>query len=905
MQKKIFPVILTAALVLSSIFSVLCLHNLQGNAKVINYAGIVRGATQRLVKEELNGIPNDLLIAKLDGILDELQSGNGRHGLIRMNSREFQDLILQMEADWSILKEEIYLVRAGGDAELLFEDSESYFDLADRAVLAAEQFSERRELLAEKSLLLLNCFFVLMIFFFYLYSSGQARRQKELQEIEAEDRKRKEHLSHMVDNLLGPMNEISELVYVSDLEDHTLLFVNKAGQETFHIDTMDGQKCYKVLQGFDSPCDFCTSPILKEGEIYTWEYTNPLTQRHYILKDRLIQWKGRAARMELAFDTTESEKEKIQLKLTLETNEMITECVQTLYQSEDVDTAIAQVLEHLGSFLSADRAYILYIRDGKMYNDYEWCSDGVESQQAMLQDLPLNLITRWLTYFDKKECVLIEDMEQIRESVPEEYQILHAQSITSLVAAPLEQDGTLIGYLGVDNPPPDRIRNIAPLLQTLCYFLMLARSHSESKQLLTHLSYYDKLTDFYNRNKYIVDTGALAHSKQSVGIVYLDVNGLKDINDHYGHEFGDRVLIECAKRIKATFTQADFYRIGGDEFVIISPGITQEVFLNQVRELKAKFRNDSDCQAAIGSQWMESIENISRIIAAADAKMYENKKAFYRINPVSRRYRRCNDRLLQHLSDSETLKREFAENHFLVYFQPKISSENRLIVGCEALIRYTPQPGVLITPSEFLPLLEEFDTVSLIDFYVFRFVCSRLKAWQDQGRQIFPVSVNFSLRTLREAALSERLLAICNQFGIPAGYLEIEITEKVHNEENLNIKQLITELQNAGFTVTLDDFGTECANVVLMSEVSFDALNLDKSMVDHITTNSRNRAIVESISEVCLKLGIRMVAEGIESEEQFAVLRACGIDLFQGYLFSKPVPVEEFEQEYLGKQDTE
>lgn len=406
MQKKIFPVILTVALVLSSIFSVLCLHNLQGNAKVINYAGIVRGATQRLVKEELNGNPNDLLIAKLDAILDELQSGSGGHGLIRMNSREFQDLILQMEADWSILKEEIYLVRAGGDTELLFEDSESYFDLADRAVLAAEQFSERRELLAEKSLLLLNCFFVLMIFFFYLYSSGQARRQKELQEIEEEDRKRKEHLSHMVDNLLGPMNEISELVYVSDLEDHTLLFVNKAGQETFHIDTMDGQKCYKVLQGLDSPCEFCTSPILKEGEIYTWEYTNPLTQRHYILKDRLIQWEGRTARMELAFDTTESEKEKIQLKLTLETNEMITECVQTLYQTEDIDTAIAQVLEHLGSFLSADRAYILYIRDGKMYNDYEWCSDGVESQQMMLQDLPLNLITRWMTYFDKKSAFL-------------------------------------------------------------------------------------------------------------------------------------------------------------------------------------------------------------------------------------------------------------------------------------------------------------------------------------------------------------------------------------------------------------------------------------------------------------------------------------------------------------------
>lgn len=180
-------------------------------------------------------------------------------------------------------------------------------------------------------------------------------------------------------------------------------------------------------------------------------------------------------------------------------------------------------------------------------------------------------------------------------------------------------------------------------------------------------------------------------------------------------------------------------------------------------------------------------------------------------------------------------------------------------------------------------------------------MCSRLKSWQDQGRQIFPVSVNFSLHTLREAELSRRLLDICNQYGIPANYLEIEITEKVRNEETIDIKQLIAELQSTGFTVTLDDFGTECANVALMSEVSFDALNLDKRMVDHITTNSRNRAIVESISEVCLKLGIRMVAEGIENEEQYAVLRACGIDLFQGYLFSRPIPVEEFERDYLGK----
>lgn len=899
MQKKIFPIILIIALVLSSFFSLFCLHNLQGNAKVINYAGIVRGATQRLVKEEMNHQPNDALIRKLDGILSELQTGEGEHGLIRMDSSRFQSLILQMQAEWEEMKEEIIYVRAGGDMEQLFKDSESYFDLADQAVLAAEQFSEEKEYLAEKSLLILNCFFIIVIFLFYLFSTGQSKRRKALQAAEEENRRKEERLSRMTDSLLGPMNYISELIYVTDIDSHDLLFLNKAGQETFHIDNMDGQKCYKALQGKEEPCDFCTTPLLKEGEIYTWEYTNPLTKRHYILKDSLVEWEGRIARMELAFDTTESEKEKIQLKLSLEADKMITECVRMLYQPDDIDAAISQMLQYLGSFLSAARTYIVYIRDGKMYNDYEWCAEGISPQKNFLQEMPIDLIERWIPYFNHKECIIIEDLEQIRVTAPKEYGILHSQSIQSLVVAPLEQEGTLIGYFGVDNPPADRIQNIAPLLQTLCYFLLLAKSHSDSQKLLTHLSYYDKLTDFYNRNKYIEDTTALAHTAKPVGIVYLDVNGLKDINDRYGHEFGDKVLVECAGRMKSVFLHADFYRIGGDEFVIICPGMNREHFQNLVHELKARFDSDSDCQAAIGSQWIESIDDISREIATADARMYEDKKAFYRKNPASRRYRHYNDELLSRLSSSAALQKEIEQNHFAVCLQPKISADSRLAEGAEALVRYSPRPGKLIYPGDFIPLLEDFEIIHLIDFYVFRSVCSRLGSWKKSGRRIYPVSVNFSVHSLKMPDFIEQLTKICKSCDISPDYLEIEVTEKMQSNDGLNVRELSSKLQEAGFTIALDDFGTECANVVLLSEVEFDVLKLDKSIIDHIADNSRNLTIVKSISDVCHNLGIRLVAEGVETEEQFSALCSCGIDLVQGYLFSRPVSPEEYEKIFL------
>ncbi|MFR9062602.1 MAG: GAF domain-containing protein [[Clostridium] scindens] len=148
-----------------------------------------------------------------------------------------------------------------------------------------------------------------------------------------------------------------------------------------------------------------------------------------------------------------------------------------------------------------------------MYNDYEWCAKGIAPQKQALQAMPVGLIDRWIPFFEKKECVVIEDLEKLKDSASEEYRILNGQKIKSIVVAPLEQDRELIGYLGVDNPPPERITNIGPLLQTLSYFLMLARQHSESQQQLTHLSYFDVLTGFYNRNRYIEDTQELNHGR--------------------------------------------------------------------------------------------------------------------------------------------------------------------------------------------------------------------------------------------------------------------------------------------------------------------------------------------------------------------------------------------------------
>lgn len=422
----------------------------------------------------------------------------------------------------------------------------------------------------------------------------------------------------------------------------------------------------------------------------------------------------------------------------------------------------------------------------------------------------------------------------------------------------MEQNGELAGYLGVDNPPPDKIINIASLLQTLCYFVSLALQHAESQKKLSYLSYHDNSTTFYNRNRYIKDTQKLFNMDTSLGIIYLDVNGLKDVNDQFGHEVGDALLVECARRMKMVFKKADFYRIGGDEFIIIiCQSIKKESFEKRVKELSESFSKKPVCQVAIGTQWTNAVGNINEMIAEADARMYENKKEFYHKHMISRRYRHHSDEML-HLTNIDYIESEIENGHFVVYLQPKILCEDCSCVGAEALIRYCDNAGTLI-----------------------------------------PLSINFSIESLRGKSFVERILETCKKYQIPTKYIEIEITERVHDEKNFEIKTVISKLRSAGFIVAIDDFGTEYANLALLSDAEFDILKLDKSLISNVALNPRTKIIMEYISKICHRLGLDMIAEGIESEEQFFTLCSYGVETVQGYLFSKPLAINVFEEKYL------
>ena len=203
------------------------------------------------------------------------------------------------------------------------------------------------------------------------------------------------------------------------------------------------------------------------------------------------------------------------------------------------------------------------------------------------------------------------------------------------MAVPLEKDGELTGYIGVDNPPAEKIANISPLLHTLRYFLMTSLRRAEDERQLVRLSYYDTLTGFYNRNRYIRDINRQAQADGSFGIAYLDVNGLKDINDYYGHDYGDQVLASCAQKIRDAFPMGDFYRIGGDEFALIVNGAVTEGFCkSRVEKIKAAIREPyrlKDAEVQVGTSCGCAVypcdsDDVRAIRILADHRMYEDKQ---------------------------------------------------------------------------------------------------------------------------------------------------------------------------------------------------------------------------------------------------------------------------------------
>jgi diguanylate cyclase (GGDEF)-like protein/PAS domain S-box-containing protein len=439
------------------------------------------------------------------------------------------------------------------------------------------------------------------------------------------------------------------------------------------------------------------------------------------------------------------------------------------------------------------------------------------------------------------------------------------------------------------------------------FFLRIIEDISERKQTserLARLAHYDSITRLPNRVLFHDRLGqSIAQARRNnrfVGVLFLDLDRFKLVNDTLGHAAGDQLLKKVAERLTQALRPSDTVgRLSGDEFAVILPELTVPQHAGFVAQklidmLKAPFDLDGNevfVTASIGiTLYPFDSDNIEMLIRDADAAMYSAKAAGR--NTYQFYTTEMNQRATEKLRLETGLRRAIEREEFVLHYQPKVEVVSGKITGLEALLRWQAPDGSVMGPDQFIPLLEETGLIVPVGNWVVRSACAQLHAWHEAGVTPVPVAVNLSARQLRQPGFSATLGDALAEFDVPAKLVEIEITESSLMENPEQAIVALTEIESLGIRLSADDFGTGYSSLSYLKRLPLDALKIDRSFVRDITIDPDDAAITRTVITLAHGLGLRVIAEGVETEEQFAFLRENHCDEAQGYLFSQPLPAD-------------
>ncbi|MBI2312020.1 MAG: EAL domain-containing protein [Betaproteobacteria bacterium] len=424
-----------------------------------------------------------------------------------------------------------------------------------------------------------------------------------------------------------------------------------------------------------------------------------------------------------------------------------------------------------------------------------------------------------------------------------------------------------------------------------------------AEQRIRHLAHYDGLTGLPNRNL-LLDRLQQAvtqtrRTQKKVAVMFIDLDRFKEINDTLGHAFGDQVLQTAAERLSRCVRESDTVsRHGGDEFVIVLPDLkdnagatvmAQKVItaVSYPMELDGReFR----LTTSIGiSVYPEDGEDPETLMKNADAAMYRVKELG---NAFQFYTEDMNASGLERLKLEHSLSRAIEEEQFVLHYQPQVDLRSGQIVGVEVLLRWQHPELGLVSPAQFVPLAEETGHIVLLGEWALRRACRDLRELMDAGLPRFKIAVNLSARQFRQQDVLETVLAVLAETGLDPEWLELELTESIVMQNAQGTIETLQALKAAGIKLSIDDFGTGYSSLSYLKRFPIDKLKIDQSFVRDIATDPNDAAIVRAVVTLGHSLQYKVIAEGVETEEQVEFLRACGCDEAQGFHFSAPIPAE-------------
>jgi len=492
------------------------------------------------------------------------------------------------------------------------------------------------------------------------------------------------------------------------------------------------------------------------------------------------------------------------------------------------------------------------------------------------------------------EIVYPEDLEAVKQQAAE---ILSQGTAEAIEHRIIQKNGDV---RWVRNTPVVRKNNQG---QIVSYDGLISdiTERKQAEEKVNYQAFHDLLTGLPNRTLYnqrLSEALTKAkHQEYNLAVMFLDLDRFKTINDTLGHAIGDLLLQQVAQRVCDCLRQNDtLSRWGGDEFTLLLPHIhapedAVHVAERIIASLKPVFDLDGHqihITTSIGmAVYPQDGENVETLLGNADVALYQAKeqRSTYRIYTAT-----MNSQASELLALQNSLHAALEREEFQVYYQPQVNVKARQIVGMEALVRWQHPELGLVPPSRFIPLAEETGLIVEIGEWVLRTACQQNQSWRQAGLSEIQIGVNLSARQFQEPNLVEMVADILNSTGLPANLLELEITESIAMQNVEWTTEVLGQLQSLGVNLSMDDFGTGYSSLSYLQKFPFHTLKVDQSFVRDIGMDDQDRAIAQAVIALGRSLGMRTIAEGVETVEQLEVLRRTGCEDMQGYLFSRPIP---------------
>ncbi len=428
------------------------------------------------------------------------------------------------------------------------------------------------------------------------------------------------------------------------------------------------------------------------------------------------------------------------------------------------------------------------------------------------------------------------------------------------------------------------------------------KARSSNIEQIHYLAYHDPMTKLPNKQQFTRSIKTAMENtqinRQMMALMFIDVDRFKLVNDSLGHDAGDQLLRIVAKRLQYPIRKADqLFRWGGDEFTVLLENVTDICMVeNMVRRIIDAMAEPINLKSqevlvttSIGIAIYSCDDDLTsaQLISNADAAMYQAKRAgrncsmFYDLQ--------MNDRALEQLTIETSLKQALRNNEFRLYYQPRLSVFSGKVTAVETLLRWMhPQYG-LMTPDRFIHLLEDSGMMKTVGEWILKSACMQLKKWQSAGMPSVRVSVNISAKQLLFGNIVEQVKQAISEAGIDPHCLELEFTESLFVEDKEHVLFIMKRLKEIGVSLSIDDFGSGYWSLSYLKQIPVDYIKIGRGFIQGVLHNNKDAEITRAIARLAYSLNMRLVAEGVESQEQVEALKLTGCHELQGYLFGKPM----------------